>query len=181
MPSQLHTSLISRPGSIDVKFFPDFGSHIFTILLSALMMRRVPSAPVWYFTSMIGEPYMWSFSATGRLERRSNSLTTPSESPHANCIPLGSNFTAVTPSPWPGRPGAETFKTPTRARDRGSKHSAVPSSVPAANKPCVSETPQQLRFSALASIGARNRPCSRLSLYTSDELPTIARSPVEAT
>ena len=67
----------------------------------------------------------------------------------------GSKRSAVTPPPLaPPReppPAPHTCRAPTAPRVRGSKHSTVPSSVPAANRPCVGDTPQQLSPPALAS------------------------------
>jgi len=68
-----------------------------TTRLSVLITRLVPSTAVWYLTSTMGEPYMWSFSRSGRELRKSYRRTIPSWSPAARCMPVGSCFSAVTP------------------------------------------------------------------------------------
>jgi hypothetical protein len=49
--------------------------------------------------SLMGDPYMWSFTMTGREARRSNRDTSPLLVPTAHCSPLSSNLSDVRPSP----------------------------------------------------------------------------------
>mmetsp|Transcript_13659 Transcript_13659/g.59598 ORF Transcript_13659/g.59598 Transcript_13659/m.59598 type:complete len:229 (+) Transcript_13659:44-730(+) len=179
VPSQTHTSLISSPGSTDVYVLPVSGSHARTTRVSALMMRLCPSLAPCHRTSTILKPFMWSFVNSGRDERRSYRRTLPSASPVANRIPLGSKRTDVTPSPEPSAPPAHTRRPPPRrSRERRSKHSTVPFSVPHANRPWVLDTLAQFTPVAFVSRGDKNRPCSRLRRYTSCVEPTTTRSPV---
>lgn len=50
---------------------------------------------VWNLMSLMGAPYMWSFTKVGREARKSNRATRPLEVPTAHCSPLSSKRSAV--------------------------------------------------------------------------------------
>lgn len=92
---------MSASGSTDVKPFPVAWSQILTIFVSADTTRLSPPKPVWNLMSTIGQSYMWSFSSSGREERRSYKRTLPALVPTAMPVPASSKRSADIWLPFP--------------------------------------------------------------------------------